>query len=216
MSKILPSLLGIKDLNELKYFLNEIKDTNIDELHFDIMDGVFVENKCDNLDDIPLVKENNHIANVHLMVENPEEYIEKAVKLGADSITIHYEIKSFEDMLSLLHKYKKETDFKIGVSICPQTDISALKSIIDQIDIVLVMSVNPGKGGQPFMEDSYNRINEIRKLSSNIRIIVDGGINDTNISEVLNSGADSVVVGSYITKDITIVKNKINNLNSLI
>lgn len=216
MSKILPSLLGIKDTNQLKYFLNEIKDTNIDELHFDIMDGVFVENKCDNLDDIPLVKENNCIANVHLMIENPAEYIEKAVKLGADSITIHYEIGNFEDMLRLLHKYKNKQDIKIGVSICPETDISALKPIIEEIDIVLVMSVNPGKGGQPFIEDSYNRIKEIRKLSSSIRIIVDGGINDSNITQVLNNGADSVVVGSYITNDITTSKNKINKLNSLI
>lgn len=213
MNKILPSILGVKDLNE---FLDVISISDIDEIHLDIMDGIFVENKCDSLDDISILNKRGYISNVHLMVENPEEQIEYALKLGADSITIHYEIDNFKEMLELLLKYKKERGLKLGVSICPETDINALKSILSKIDIVLIMSVHPGKGGQNFMDMAYDKISELRTLSDKIRIIVDGGINDTNISKVFECGADSVVVGSYITSDVQNSNNKINKLESLI
>lgn len=216
MNKILPSLLGIKDLNELNMFLNIISDSDIEELHLDIMDGVFVENKCNNLDYIKTLNETGYISNVHLMVENPEEQINYAANLGADSITIHYEIDNFNNMLNLLLKLKKETGLKVGVSICPETDINALKPILNKIDIVLLMSVHPGRGGQNFMDIACDKIKKLRALSNSVRIIVDGGITDNTISKVFELGADSVVVGSYITKEISSSDKKIENLKKLI
>lgn len=213
MRLILPSILGIKNLEE---FLDVISNSDIEEIHLDIMDGIFVENTCNNLDDIRILNDRGYISNVHLMIENPEKQIEYALKLGADSITIHYEIDNFYEMYRLLQKRKKEQGLKIGVSICPETDVNALKPILDDIDIVLVMSVHPGKGGQAFIEIAYDKISKIRKLSDKVRIIVDGGINETNISNIFKEGANSVVVGSYITSDIESANMKIEKLKKLI
>lgn len=213
MNKILPSILGVEDLNT---FLDVISESSIDEIHLDIMDGIFVENKYDNLNDITILKNKGYITNIHLMVENPDKQIDYALKLGADSITIHYEIDRFSDMFELLLKHKRDTGIKVGVSICPETDVTALKSVLKDLDIVLVMSVHPGKGGQTFMDNAYEKIKKLRNLSDTVRIIVDGGINDTNILNIFDCGADSVVVGSYITSDIQNADDKIKKLEILI
>ena len=216
MNKILPSILQVKKLDE---FLDIIKDlnkekiSNINAMHIDIMDGIFVENRCEDISAIKVVKEKDFIADVHLMVEEPSELIEKAIKFKADNITIHYEIKDFYKILKLLFLYREKYNINVGVSICPQTDVSMLEPIIDKIDSVLLMSVHPGKGGQAFMEESYSKIKSLRNLSDKIRIVVDGGVNNTNISKILECGADNVVVGSYITSDISNVKEKLQNLS---
>jgi len=215
MNKVLPSILGVKDVESFLDILIDLKNkqiSDINSIHVDIMDGIFVENKCVDLSVIKHIKEKEFIADVHLMVESPKELIEKAIGYGADNITIHYEIKNFYDMLKLLLKYREKYNINVGVSICPETDTNVLEPILDKIDSVLVMSVHPGKGGQAFIEDSYSKIGKLRNLSKNIRIVVDGGVNNSNIEKILKNGADNVVVGSYITADITSSSEKIQSL----
>ena len=215
MSRILPSILNVKDVS---VFLGKLDSINmehyekVNEIHVDIMDGVFVESKCEDLESIKLIKEKGYLADVHLMVEKPKEYIDYALRLGADSITIHYEIGCFRDALNYLLELKNTKNIKIGISICPETDVSVLKPFLSKIDIGLVMSVHPGRGGQAFIEDTYNKIEELRNLSDKIRIIVDGGVNDKNIDKIISSGADSAVVGSYITRSLDEMSEKIESL----
>ncbi len=212
MIKILPSVLQAEKMEFFLTLLKKQKTINIDEIHLDIMDGVFVENMCERLDEITIVKKHGFKVDVHLMVAEPQKDILKSVSLGADSITIHEEIKGFEDILELLKRIKNEKGIKIGVSIKPQTDLELLKPYINDIDIVLLMSVEPGKGGQSFIENTYSRIAKLREISQNVIIMVDGGINESNIRKIYELGADKAVVGSYLTKDI---KNLENNLRSL-
>ena len=217
MNKVLPSILGLKETEEFLDILINLKKekkTDINAVHLDIMDGIFVENKCIDISDIQIVKNKGFIADVHLMVENPEKLIQKAIELGADNITIHYEIDKFFEALRLLFKYREQYDIGVGVSICPETNVNVLEPIIDKIDSVLLMSVQPGKGGQPFIEDTYYKISNLRKLSDKIRIVVDGGVNNTNIQAIMDAGADNVVVGSYITSDIDDIENRIKNLKT--
>jgi len=215
MNKVLPSILGVKDVNNFIDKLTNLRENKISDInaiHIDIMDGKFVENRCMDISDIEIVKDKGYIADVHLMVEEPEELIEEAIKLGADNITIHYEIANFYKTLKYLTKIQQKYNIGIGVSICPETDIYALEPILTKIDSVLIMSVHPGKGGQAFIEDSYKKLKELRKLSKKIRIVVDGGVNNTNINKIIDSGADNVVIGSYLTSDINDLENKLKNL----
>ncbi len=132
MDKILPSILGVDDVQaflDTLTNLNKQKISNIQEIHVDIMDGIFVENRHEKLDDIKIVKNNGYIADVHLMVQNPKQEIEYAVKLGADNITIHYEIDKFKYFLNLLIKLKKEIKINIGVSVSPRNGYIAFKTI---------------------------------------------------------------------------------------
>lgn len=215
MNKILPSILGVNDVEAFLKVLSKLKQEKISEInaiHVDIMDGVFVDNKCIKIEEVKTIKDNGYIADVHLMVEEPYDLIEKALKYNADNITIHYEIPNFYNVLKFLIKYREQHNINVGVSICPETDIKVLEPILDKIDIVLVMSVHPGRGGQAFIETSYNKIKDLRKLSDRTRIVVDGGVNNTNIQKIIDSGADNVVVGSYITSNIDDIKDKILSL----
>jgi len=216
MNKVLPSILGVRDVASFLDILTDLRNkevSNINAIHVDIMDGKFVENECLDIKNIKTIKEKGYISDVHLMVENPENLIKESAELGADNITIHYEIDSFYDTLKLLKKYREINNINIGVSICPETTVDALIPIINDIDSVLLMSVHPGKGGQAFIEDSYNKIVSLRKLSSRIRIVVDGGVNNINIENIISSGADNVVIGSYLTKDLSKIEENIKNLN---
>lgn len=219
MNKVLPSILKIKDAEELNKFLDVLVDLNkrqisdIKAIHLDIMDGIFVDNKCLNIDDIKMVKEKGFIADVHLMVENPKELIEKSIELGANSITIHYEITEFYDMLKLLFKYREKYNINVGVSISPDTDVKVLEPIINKLDSILIMSVYPGKGGQEFIDRTYDKIRKTRNLSDKIRIVVDGGVNNTNMQNILEAGANNVVIGNYLTSNFAEIEEKINKLN---
>lgn len=214
MNKILPSILDVNDLEKFLQtiaILNDKTENKICKMHVDIMDGVFVENKFEDLTGIEKVKEHGFLADVHLMVEEPIEMARKAINLGADCITIHYEIKDFDNTLKSLIKEKTP----VAVSICPETDVIALKPILEQIHHVLLMSVHPGKGGQAFIENTYDKIKEIRKFS-NIPIIVDGGVNDSNIKAIFDAGANEVIVGSYLTKNTDLLNERIGKLSSLV
>lgn len=202
------SILGIKEDKITNY--KRLDNTNCDFIHLDVMDGKFVENKVD----FDFNYKFNKKVDIHLMVENVEEYINKYKKLNPTYITFHIEV---EEDIDKLIKILKENNIKVGISIKPNTDINLLTKYLSYVDLILVMSVEPGRGGQKFIENSVNRINYLKKLRDennyNYLIEVDGGINNKTISNVEN--ADIKVVGSYITNSNNFDKT-INELKTLI
>ena len=190
------SVLDCKDRIEGVIKLNR---TNASFIHIDVMDGKFVPNvQFDNIGEIKGINRvSKYPLDVHLMMENPEDYIKELSDMNIEFITIHLEID--KDKNEIFRMIKK-LGYKVGLSIKPNTDISSLSPYLDDIEMILVMSVEPGLGGQKFIEETTNRINEIRKLigNRNILIEVDGGINIDNITKL--DSVDITVVGSYITK----------------
>ena len=189
------SILNSKDkINMIK----TLNNTKISYIHIDVMDGLFVSQKSLPSDEIiKLSPFSSKPLDIHLMVENPMYYIERIKELpNIDNITIHQEIN--KDIKNILNKIK-EYGFKGSLAIKPNTDINLLVPYLDIIDRILIMTVEPGLGGQPFLENSPNRIKEIKKLikDKNIELEVDGGINNQTINKVKD--VDISVVGSYIT-----------------
>lgn len=189
------SILNSKDkINMIK----TLNNTKISYIHMDVMDGLFVSQKSLPSDEIiKLSPFSSKSLDIHLMVENPMYYIERIKELpNIDNITIHLEIN--KDIKNILNKIK-EYGFKGSLAIKPNTDINLLVPYLDIIDRILIMTVEPGLGGQPFLENSPNRIKEIKKLikDKNIELEVDGGINNQTINKVKD--VDISVVGSYIT-----------------
>ena len=178
--------------------LVKLNDTDVDYIHVDIMDGKFVSNKTMPFSEMKnIYKYTSKRLDVHLMVDDPRKYIPLYAELNTEYITFHVEID--EDIMSLLELIKSYS-IKAGLSIKPNTKISELIPYLPYIDMILVMSVEPGAGGQTFIEESESRIKEIRQLlnSYNIPAVisVDGGINNNTISKCRD--ADIVVAGSYI------------------
>ena len=169
--------------------VNKLVNCDIDYLHLDIMDGIFVNNKNEVLD-VPHIKP----LDIHLMVSDVYKYIDKYKTLNPLYITFHYE--TGVDILSVIN-YIKKFNIKVGLSIKPSTKVEEIIPYLPYLDLVLVMSVEPGKGGQSFIMDSIDKIKKLKELKGNYVIEVDGGINDSTIKYVSN--ADIVVVGSYIT-----------------
>ncbi len=189
------SILNSKDkINMIK----TLNNTKISYIHIDVMDGLFVSQKSLPSDEIIKISPfSSKSLDIHLMVENPMYYIERIKELpNIDNITIHLEIN--KDIKNILNKIK-EYGFKRSLAIKPNTDINLLVPYLDIIDRILIMTVEPGLGGQPFLENSPNRIKEIKKLieDKNIELEVDGGINNQTINKVKD--VDISVVGSYIT-----------------
>ena len=188
------SILNAKNKKEM---INILNNTDISYIHLDIMDGMFVEKKTLPINEvIELSKISKKKLDVHLMVENPIEYIEKIKDISnIEYITIHLELnKDIKSILSTIERY----GFKVGLSIKPNTDINALLPYLKDIDLVLLMTVEPGLGGQPFIENSTLRLKELKKIiNDGIKIEVDGGINNFTINNVHE--ANIAVVGSYIT-----------------
>jgi ribulose-phosphate 3-epimerase len=174
--------------------IKKIDETNADYLHVDLMDGKFTEKKNYDLKMIyNFAKYTKKPLDIHLMVNDPKKYISDLALLNTMYITFHLEAVSKPmDLINLIHSY----GLKCGISIKPETPITALKPYLDIIDQVLVMSVNPGAGGQSFMMESINKINELKKFNKNFIISVDGGINDETINYV--KMADMVVSGSFV------------------
>ena len=182
-------IVGVLSLNK----------TNISFVHIDVMDGKFVPNIQFN--DLNEIKDINSITkypmDVHLMVDNPSEYIKELVDMNIEFVTIHLEIA--KDKRELF-KQIRELGYKVGLSIKPGTDIREIEPYLNDVDLVLVMSVEPGLGGQKFLDATVDRIEELRELigNRNILIEVDGGINDETIAKL--NDVDIAVVGSYIVK----------------
>ena len=186
----------------------ELNKTNTDYIHIDYMDGIFVDNKEFTIEEIKtLSKISTKKLDIHIMAENPEPIIQELKGLNIEYITIHYEInKPLDKIIKIIHNQ----GYKCGISIKPKTKPKSITKYLEKIDLVLIMSVEPGKGGQKFIPDVLNKIKELKQ--NNLIIEIDGGINDTNIEELKNI-VDIVVVGSYITNSSDYNK-QINNLKN--
>ena len=199
---ISPSILGADFMNFDKE-VKKMKDVGIKWMHFDVMDGHFVENiSFGNLflervkDQIDLVKD------VHIMIDNPLEMVEKFAESGADYLTFHYEAcKDDAEVFKVIDKIH-ECGMKAGISVKPGTPVMKIYPFLHSLELVLIMSVEPGRGGQKFMEPSLERIaalrKEIDKVGSKALISVDGGINDVTAPKCLEAGVDVLVVGQYL------------------
>ncbi len=196
--KISASFLDIKEPKCEE--LTKLDSLDVDYIHLDVMDGIFVENKTYTYEQFyDIVKFTTKPKDVHLMVSDVKKYIDDFSKLKPKFITFHYEAVS---EVSSVINYIKAHNIKVGMSIKPSTDISEIVPYLNYIDLILVMSVEPGRGGQTFINESVNKINSLYDLRENNNynylIEVDGGINDETIKKC--SKADICVVGSFITK----------------
>lgn len=193
------SILSVKD--NIKEAVDRLNKTNTDYIHLDIMDGMFVENTTWHIDDlIPYLEDNNKPLDVHLMVNDVMNYVNEFSFINPSYITFHYE--AVDDINGMID-YIKGLGIKVGLSIKPQTKVEEIIPYLPKLDLVLVMSVNPGLGGQEFILSTVEKINALKdyKINNNLNYIinVDGGINKDTIKLVGN--ADMVVSGSYITKN---------------
>ena len=211
---ICPSILSA-DFSNMREELQKIK--NADMIHCDIMDGMFVPNLSFGPKMVADIREHTDLPlDVHLMIEQPQRYIENFAKAGADYITVHYETckENLRDVLMQIKALNK----KCGAVINPATPVSVLDSSIDLCDMVLLMSVNPGFGGQKFIEPVLDKLAEARKLidqsGKNILLEIDGGINEKYAPLAVSRGADVLVAGSYIfaQKDIESAIEQMRNL----
>ncbi len=193
--------------------IKKINETNAEYIHVDVMDGEFVPNKSFIYNDVKeILKKTNKKLDIHLMVGNPLEYILEYKNLNPEIITIHSEInKNIDDYIDLIKSY----NIKVGLSIKPKTSIETIEKYLNRIDNILIMSVEPGKGGQKFMDNVLYKIDILEKLRAennyNYKISIDGGINEDTIVKVKK--VDFVISGSYIciSNDY---QSKINELRS--
>lgn len=197
MKKIIvaPSLLAA-DFSRLKEEIQEVEKCGAEYLHLDVMDGNFVPNISYGSPVISAIRPySNLVFDVHLMVEEPDRFIKDFVDAGADIITVHVEaIKHLHRTIQLIKSYGK----KVGVALNPATPIETLKHVVKEIDMILIMSVNPGFGGQAFIPEVLSKIEELRKLYPEMDIEVDGGVNDKTVEAIKEAGANVLVAGSYL------------------
>ena len=212
---IAPSILAA-DFGNLERDCKMINKSDADWFHIDIMDGVFVPNISFGM---PVLKSINSSANkpldVHLMIVNPDRYIKTFAALNAKYLTVHFEVCNH------LHRTIQEiknNNMKAGVALNPHTPVSVLDSIIEDIDLVCLMSVNPGFGGQKFIRNTFNKTKELKQLidskESKALIEIDGGVTDKNAEKLIENGADVLVAGSFVFKSNNPIET-ISNLKSI-
>lgn len=202
-----PSILAA-DFNALDQEMKKVNDSSCEWVHLDVMDGKFVPNTTF---DEKLVKElrpiSNKVFDVHLMIEKPVEHVMKYYEAGADYVTFHFE--ACENIKEVLETLKKQ-NLKVGLSIKPATSVTVLDEFLPYLDLILVMSVEPGKGGQKFMDSCLDKIDYLVKKRSernySYLVEVDGGINLDTAKLVKQVGCDVVVAGTYLFKNENFIK----------
>jgi ribulose-phosphate 3-epimerase len=212
MNLIAPSILAA-DFTNLKKAVDIIENSNAAYYHIDVMDGVFVPNISFGMPVISALKPlSSKTFDVHLMIVQPERYINDFKSIGADILTVHYEASTH------LHRTLtaiKQAGMQAGIALNPHTEVSLLKSVLSEVDLVCLMSVNPGFGGQKFIENTYAKVSELRnqidKQGLKTKIEIDGGVSDKNAKKLLEAGADVLVAGSFVFN----AENPIETINNL-
>lgn len=215
MNRIVPSILAA-DFNRMGEQLKQLEESGIEAIHVDVMDGLFVPSISFGMPVIASIRKGTKLFfDVHLMVSEAGRYTKEFVEAGADSITVH--VEACEDISSVLNDIRN-AGVKVGISINPETSVDKIREYLPFVDLVLVMSVHPGFGGQKLIPETLEKVKELKNIRQNenlcYTIEVDGGVNEETVADVIAMGADTVVAGTAVFKGD--IKENVNRIREVI